>query len=73
MTCLDGWQKGSGEVNLILLTIILSCVILLMLAFIALLLCVVKMQEKDIQDFYKPLTPPKVKEWYEDTYYERVR
>ena len=56
-----------------MLTIILSCVILLMLGFIALLLCVVKMQEKDIQDFYKPLTPPKVKEWYEDTYYERLR
>ena len=54
--------------NLILLTIILSCVILIMLAIIGVMLCLVKMYQKDVRDLEDPLLPP-VKSWV-DTYYE---
>ncbi len=46
--------------NLILLSVILGMVILLCLGIIAVMLCIVKMQEKDIQDYYTPLRPPKM-------------
>jgi len=54
--------------NLILLSVILGLVILLCLGIIAVMLCIVKMQEKDIQDYYTPLRPPKMKTYqWEDS------
>ena len=60
-------RKGSGEVNLILLTVILSCVILLMLGVIGVMLCLVKMYKDEVSDLEDPLLPP-VKSWVDSVY-----
>ena len=57
--------------ELILLTIIFGCVILLCLGIIAVMLCVVKMQRKEIDDYYTPIKPPEMKKYtWEDSDFE---
>ena len=70
MTCLDGWKRGSIEVNLILLTIILGAVILIMLGVIGVMVCLCKMYRDEVVKLEEPLLPP-VKSWV-DAYYERL-
>ena len=53
--------------NLILLTVILSCVILLMLGVIGVMLCLVKMYKDEVSDLEDPLLPP-VKSWVDSVY-----
>ena len=55
-------------VNLILLTIILGCAIVLCLGVIGVLLCLCKMYREEIAQLEDPLVPP-VKSWA-DNYYE---
>ena len=55
-------------VNLILLTIILGCAIVLCLGVIGVLMCLCKMYREEIEQLEDPLVPP-VKSWA-DNYYE---
>ena len=54
--------------NLILLTIILGCAIVLCLGVIGVLMCLCKMYRDEIEQLEDPLVPP-VKSWV-DAYYE---
>lgn len=54
--------------NLILLTIILGCVIAVCLGVIAVMMCLCKAYQDEINDLEKPILPP-VKSWV-DGYYE---
>ena len=53
--------------NLNLLTVILSCVILLMLGVIGVMLCIVKMYKDEVRELEDPLLPP-VKSWVDSVY-----
>jgi len=55
-------------VNLILLTVILGCIILICLGVIVVLLCLCRMYREEIEELEDPLVPP-VKSWV-DAYYE---
>ena len=54
--------------NLILLTVILGCIILICLGVIVVLLCLCRMYREEIEELEDPLVPP-VKSWV-DAYYE---
>ena len=54
--------------NLILLTIIMGCAIVLCLVVIGVLLCLCRMYREEIEQLEDPLVPP-VKSWA-DNYYE---
>ena len=56
--------------NLILLTVILGCVILVMLGIIGVMVCLCKMYKDEVEKLEEPLLPP-VKSWV-DAYYERL-
>ena len=56
--------------NLILLTVILGCVILIMLGVIGVMMCLIKMYKDEVEKLEEPLLPP-VKSWV-DAYYERL-
>ena len=56
--------------NLILLTVILGCVILVMLGIIGVMICLCKMYKDEVEKLEEPLLPP-VKSWV-DAYYERL-
>lgn len=53
--------------NMILLTVILSCVILLMFGVIGVMLCLVKMYKDEVRELEDPLLPP-VKSWVDSVY-----
>lgn len=54
--------------NLILLTIIMGCAVLLCIGVIGVLLCMCRMYREEIEELEDPLIPP-VKSWV-DAYYE---
>jgi len=54
-------------VNLILLTVILGCAILLMLGVIGVMLCLCKMYRDEVRELEEPLLPP-VKSWVDAVY-----